>query len=227
MEQLQQILPYLENVKNLSDLSHLAEQFPGGVETAKIAGQIVVVAAVIALVLSLLQCFFGYKMLRFWVALIGFLLGFAVGSGVIAGIMEEPSKILIALVGVTAGAFLGILAFKLYVVGVFIYCGLLGAAIVTLLPFGENESLQKAQLILMIVVFIAAGVLAVIFQRYVVVIVSAAAGGIHAANALSLLVPELSDRKMTAAAAVVLIILGVAVQLLTTRDRKKKARKKD
>ena len=153
MDQLQQIIPYLEKVKNLSELKHLVEQLPGGAETAKIAGQIVIVAAVIALILALLQCFFGYKMLRFWVALIGFALGSAIGSGIIANIMENPSKVLIVLVGITAGAFLGILAFKLYVVGVFIYCGLLGAAIVMLLPFDKNESLKTVQIVLMVIVY--------------------------------------------------------------------------
>ncbi|MBR0398895.1 MAG: DUF4203 domain-containing protein [Eubacterium sp.] len=185
-------------------------------------------ATVITLILSLLQCFFGYKMLRFWVALIGFVIGFAAGSGIIASIMEVPSRVLIVLVGITAGALLGILAFKLYVVGVFIYCGMMGAAVAALLPFKDNnDTLQTAQLVLMIIVFIVSGVLAVIFQRYVIIIISAVAGGMHAAGALSALVPELASEKMKAAAAVVLIILGIGIQMLTTRDRKKKARKKE
>lgn len=225
MEQLQQIISYLEMAKKLPDLSQLPS-LPGGVEVSRIAGQIAVAAAVIALILSLLQCFFGYKMLRVWVSLIGYLLGSAIGSGIIANIMENPSKVLIVLVGITAGAFLGILAFKLYMVGVFLYCGLMGAAIVTLLPFDGHESLQTVQVVLMLVVFIAAGVLAVIFQRYVIVIISSVSGGIQAAKALSLLVPELASSQMTAAAAVVLVILGIAVQLLTTRERKKKVKKK-
>ncbi|MBQ9063134.1 MAG: DUF4203 domain-containing protein [Eubacterium sp.] len=227
IENIEEIISYLGKAKKLSDLLNL-EGFPGGPEAAAIASQIVVAAAVITLILSLLQCFFGYKMLRFWVALIGFVIGFAAGSGIIANIMEVPSKVLIVLVGITAGALLGILAFKLYVVGVFIYCGMMGAAAAALLPFkDQNETMQTAQMVLMIIVFIVSGVLAVIFQRYVIVIVSAVAGGMHAAGALSTLVPELASEKMTAAAAVVLIILGIGVQLLTTRDRKKKAKKKE
>ena len=119
IENIEEIISYLGKAKKLSDLLNL-EGFPGGPEAAAIASQIVVAVAVITLILSLLQCFFGYKMLRFWVALIGFVIGFAAGSGIIANIMEVPSKVLIVLVGITAGALLGILAFKLYVVGVFI-----------------------------------------------------------------------------------------------------------
>ncbi|MBQ2627530.1 MAG: DUF4203 domain-containing protein [Eubacterium sp.] len=226
IDKIREVISYLSKARKLTDLLN-PEGLPGGAEMAKIASQIVAVAAVIALILSLLQCFFGYKMLRFWVALIGFVIGFTAGSGILANIMEEPSRVLIVLVGITAGAMLGILAFKLYVVGVFIYCGLMGVAVVALLPFRENDTMQTAMVVLAVIVFIAAGVLAVIFQRYVIVIVSAVAGGIHAAGALSLLVPELSSSRMTAAAAVVLMILGAAVQLLTTRDRKKKARRKE
>lgn len=227
IENIQEIISYLGKAKKLSDLLNL-EGFPGGPEAAKLAAQIVVAATVITLILSLLQCFFGYKMLRFWVALIGFVIGFAAGSGIIASIMEVPSRVLIVLVGITAGALLGILAFKLYVVGVFIYCGMMGAAVAALLPFKDNnDTLQTAQLVLMIIVFIVSGVLAVIFQRYVIIIISAVAGGMHAAGALSALVPELASEKMKAAAAVVLIILGIGIQMLTTRDRKKKARKKE
>ena len=53
----------------------------------------------------------------------------------------------------------------------------MGAAAAALLPFkDQNETMQTAQMVLMIIVFIVSGVLAVIFQRYVIVIVSAVAG---------------------------------------------------
>ena len=81
IDKIREVISYLSKARKLTDLLN-PEGLPGGAEMAKIASQIVAVAAVIALILSLLQCFFGYKMLRFWVALIGFVIGFTAGSGI-------------------------------------------------------------------------------------------------------------------------------------------------
>ncbi|MBR2189636.1 MAG: DUF4203 domain-containing protein [Eubacterium sp.] len=219
----------MEQLRNLRDLSELAQLAGDLPQISQIMERVMIGVAVIVLILSLLQCFFGYRMLRFWVTIIGFLVGFIGGGAFAAYASDDPSAILVVLAGLSAGVILGFLSFKLYLVGVFLYCGLLAAAVAYMIRFPEGRW-QNVKLVLMIVVFIAAGVLAVVIQRYFVIGVTAVSGGVSAARALSMIVPELSeDPKMTAAAAVVLVILGAAVQVMTTRnlESSRKKKKKD
>ena len=223
MEQLEMLgqLGKLKQLKDLAELAGFGSQFSGIIE------QVTFVLAVIVLILALIQCFCGYRLLRFFVTVIGFIAGFILGAALVMMSGENRPVPLIILAGVTAGALIAILSFKLYLAGVFLYCGLLAAALVVSIPFPEQTPWNMARLVLAGVVFLAAGILAVKFQRQVVIAVSAVIGGIAASQALRKIVPEMAeDPGMSAAAGIILVILGIAVQLLSTRSRQKNKKKR-
>ena len=69
---------------------------------------------VITVAVALLQCYAGYRMLRFWISLAGGLIGFAAGFGISYVNLKNTPVFIPVLIGVAAAALLGFLAFRLY-----------------------------------------------------------------------------------------------------------------
>ena len=179
-----------------------------------------IILAVISLITGLLQCFFGYKFLRFWVTLIGFLIGFSAGLGIASANIDV--KYVPLIIGVAAGILLGFLSFKIYLVGVFLFIGTIAA--VATGSFLKYASLPAvAAIIICIAVFILCGILAVKFQRPMVIVITALSGASASAKALRTLVAAVSANHTY----FIIILLGLAacgilLQFLTTRGPKQR-----
>ena len=76
------------------------------------------IATVVSIVIGLLWCFLGLKLIRVWAALLGLGLGFGIGVGAGAAFSLKPNLILIC--GAAAGILLAILGAVFYHVGVFL-----------------------------------------------------------------------------------------------------------
>ncbi len=192
--------------------------------------QLGLAGTIITMVISLIFCFFGYKLLKFFVALTGFLIGCAIGT-VIAGQMNVNASIslVIALVIGTAAA---LTAFFLYKAGVFI----LTAAVSGLLAAGflYERMNHVAVIAIAVIAGILIGVVSVYFVRPAVIVSSGLSGGfafaghlitniigkyINISNASDL------DTVITLIAGIILAVLGMIYQFRHTVNKEAGKRK--
>ena len=105
----------------LQQLNYMVED-PTGI--SGFASECIRVIAIVALVFTPLQCFLGYKLFKFWTAICGFFTFGIIGAAVTNVISKNVGTVM--FVGIIA-AFLGaFIAFKLYKVGSFILCAIMG-----------------------------------------------------------------------------------------------------
>ncbi|MEE1113683.1 MAG: hypothetical protein UHN88_01250 [Eubacterium sp.] len=177
-------------------------------------------AIVINLVIAILQCFFGYKLLRFWTALVGFLIGFLLGFLITGAVAPSLSAYIPVLVGAAAGFVLSILAYKIYLAGVLVYCGIIAVSAVYSINFPEGQLMHFLKIVLMILAFLLAGVLAVKFARPCIIVISAVSGAGAAVGALITLSAKVSsDMNLQLVIFAAMAILGMVIQFLTTRKK--------
>lgn len=175
------------------------------------------VLAVGSLILGILQCFFGFRLLRFWISVTGFLLGLYLGRTISSDFISEP-QYAPWLIGAVCGFLLCFFAYRIYLSGVFIFCGILAASVIRMIPFPEGHPWKVVLYILMAAGFVLAGVLAVKFSRPAVIFITAGAGAVVSVHALALMKTNISGnpdlQKLVIA---VLFAAGSAVQFLTSR----------
>ena len=123
--------------------------------TYKIAG------SVIALILALIGCFFGYKLSRLFMGITGFIAGAIIGQIVASQILHVEGFASVLCI-ILCGAVIASLAFWIYRIGIFILCFALAfSAAGTLFPF-EGDVQFFANVITGLIV----GVLAVKYMHY-------------------------------------------------------------
>ena len=170
-----------------------------------------------SLILGILQCFFGFRLLRFWISVTGFVLGIYLGKTISSEFLSKP-EYAPWLIGAVCGFLLCFLAYKIYLAGVFIFCGILAASVIGQIPFPEGQAWKVLLYVLMAAGFVLAGVLAVKFSRPAVIFITAGAGAAAAVHALVLMKTNISGsadlQKLVTA---VMFAAGAAVQFLTTR----------
>lgn len=182
-----------------------------------------IIGSVIALILALIGCFFGYKLSRFFMSITGFIAGAIIGQMVASQILHIEGFTSVLCV-ILCGAIAASLAFGIYRIGIFILCFALAfSAAGTLFPF-EGDVQFFANIITGLIV----GVLAVKCMRPVIILTSAIVCGTSAAGLLPgvaeyMGITTLSSLSSSATLTLVLCILGIAVQFLTTKDPVKKS----
>jgi rubrerythrin len=181
-------------------------------------GVMSVIAAFIAII-ALVNCFFGFKLLKLWLAFCGFLAGCVVALILIAIIVEftglHPAggAVLFILVCAVIGA---IVAYKVYKIGLFIMGG--GAAmlfclictIVLLFPEYDDDAIIVAA-VMSVIMFIIVGILTVKLARLYVILSTGIVGGLVAGNAV-LTVFNVSGRGPAFLLGGVFAILGIMYQ---------------
>ena len=169
------------------------------------------------LLFAVLQCFFGYKLLRAWIALIGFLIGFVLGF-VITRSLIDGEAYLPAVIGIAAGFILAFVAFRIYLIGVFLYCGAIAAGAVNSLAFPSGDGWRVLSIVLCVLAFILVGLLAIKFARPCIIAVTAATGAVNAADALRQMFEELARNRMLVWGIIIaLAAAGMLVQFYITR----------
>lgn len=158
-----------------------------------------------ALILALLNCFFGYKLRKLWSCIFGLLLGMAAGFA--AGLyLNLPEKIVWVVV-VAAGLIFTALAFLLYRIGMFFLC--IGVVIMTLFQLFPMPTFST---ICGFVVFgIVIGFLAITKEHIVVICITSICGGIASARLIMQILSN-SSTVLTILLAVALSALGLVLQ---------------
>lgn len=170
-------------------------------------------AAVI--VLGLLFGFLGWKIVRVWTALTGFLLGSVLGVLVCAMAGTGGTAMLIA--GAAAGIVLAVLAAWLYRAGVFLitFFGVCGLCVRIMDP--QNWIL----LTVCLVIALAAAILSVRYTSVITIFVTGICGAAAAGTAVYELLP-VSGGLIRIILCIVLAAGGIAVQLLLESKKQKK-----
>ena len=148
------------------------------VEIAKAATAMTTAFAVCKLLFGILNCFLGYKLLKLWVALCGFFTGFTVGIILLGQLTEKNQIIWWGALGI--GAVCGLIAYEIYLVGVFVLGWLMtvsaGFSLRRIFPASDKEKIFL--LVLGAVVGIIVGVLLVKFSRPGIILLTGISGGI-------------------------------------------------
>lgn len=170
-----------------------------------------IMAAVI--VIGLLICFFGLKLVKIVSAVLGFLIGASAGAGVAAAL--EIGGIALVVIAVVCAVGLAILSYFIYRVGVFIMTFLYSLGMFLTL-FGMSSMVM---LIIAAAVSLILAILAAVFVEPVIIIITAVCGGMSAGHAIIRLAALAVPSWTGYAAGAVLAILGIIVQF-TLHSRK-------
>lgn len=130
------------------------------------------ISPALLLVAGFIVCFFGYRLLRFTLALSGFAAGLVLGLTV-ARLFPGASQVLTLVVGIVCGILGAVVATVLYKVGVFLLgavVGLLFASIILTATGWQQPMLVR------VIAAVAGGILTLIVERPLVSILSAFAG---------------------------------------------------
>jgi hypothetical protein len=130
------------------------------------------ISPVLMLILGFILCFFGYRLLRFTLALAGFAVGLALGLA-LAGLIHGASQVFTIIIGIVGGILGALIATLIYKVGVFLLgagAGVLLAGIILTATGWHNPTMVRA------IAAISVGILTLIVERPLVSILSALAG---------------------------------------------------
>lgn len=198
MEQLSGIQEQLNQIVEGQQLNVFAE---GGAAVG-------VGAAAAGIVVGLLICFFGLKLVKFLGALVGFFVGALIGA--IIALVAGLDGLAFAGVVVAAGVILAVLSWFLYRIGVFflVFLQALGIA---------SSILQPQSVVLTGVCAVAAlvvAILAVIYVEPFVIIVTGLSGGVTAGTNIAVLAGLGENVWIGIGIGAVIAVIGIIVQFM-------------
>ncbi len=117
-------------------------------------------------------CFFGYRIFRFLLGILGFILG-ALSAGALGFELSEGREV-IAIVAAVVGGLLGAgIMFALYIVGVFI----IGAALGVLTAFSATAYLNETpDHAIIIIAAVIGGIVSIILKRFMIILATSLSG---------------------------------------------------
>jgi hypothetical protein len=172
------------------------------------------IVIITALVIALLYVFFGYKLLRVYISLLGFLIGFALGIVICAVFDLSNTTAVIVIICVCAVA-LAALGFWLYKAGLFVMI-LLSLFPIILSVVSEFTTVEPVFMWIGSILFaLVLAILAMFFVRPVVIIVTAFSGGLSIASlVVNNLLPEIAQVNTTDGARIFMLIIGGVIAVL-------------
>ncbi|MGI6006351.1 MAG: hypothetical protein ACOX8E_02535 [Ruminococcus sp.] len=171
---------------------------------------------IVCIAAAALNCIFGYKLVRFWISLTGFLIGGVIGYMALNQYVNNIGYAILA--GFLLGLLVSFLAWRFYLAGVFFMVFIMVLSLF-LRIFPEETVYQILLMVVSLAAALAAGILAVKLVRPTVIITSAVSGGISAAADLFLLLNR-QDPVRILAAGILFAAVGAGIQFLTTGEKK-------
>ncbi|MBU3213880.1 hypothetical protein LL033_13950 [Clostridium estertheticum] len=186
----------------LQQLNSMVED-PTGI--SGFASECMRIIAVVTFLFTFLQCFLGYKLFKFWVAICGFFT-FGIMGGVVSNISSDNAGMLMLIV-ILSGLLGVFITFKLYKLGIFILCGFMG--------FLLGDVLTQS-ITLGIIMALVLGVLSVFFVRPVIIVSTSLLGGLIAGISLAIVL-GISSFATSIIIGVLFAIFGMLVQFATNK----------
>lgn len=165
------------------------------------------------LILGVINCVLGYRLLRFWMMLFGFLIGGGIGLGV-AYTMGIQEKYMYAVIMIGVGILLAVVAFLSYKIGIFI----IGAGIGLGLGIYVFHPTTSLVFFFCLLLGVGLGALAMKWAREVLIVGTSLLGGIMAGFSLAKL-GGLADIPYGLGLSVACALLGMLIQFATNRRR--------
>lgn len=159
---------------------------------------------IIALVVAIITCFWGYKLNKGLIAIFGLILGFALGIEYLPNLINDQT--IVYVVSAVIGIAVGFISYNLYLVGIFFLCGV--AAFVLCENLGLAENLQT---IIGLVAGIIAGILGVKFTRPIMII-STSLSGASVLTDTAFQILNFQNNTLTFIISIVLAVLGMIYQ---------------
>lgn len=183
------------------------------VRTSSSVSDVAMIGFGILLVFGFVNCILGYRLLRFWMMIFGFVIGAGLGLGA-AFTMGYRDRFTMIAAAVGVGIVLAVIAFMSYKVGIFVLgAGLgLGVGVYVLHP---TTSLTFFLCILLGVVL---GTLAMKWAREVIIVGTSILGGAMAGVSLAKL-GGLPDIPYGIVLSVAFAVLGILIQFATNRKK--------
>lgn len=158
------------------------------------------------LVFGILNCVLGYRLLRFWMMLGGFLVGCGLAL-IIVHTMGTQEKTMLLIAALITGIIFAVIAFLIYRVGVFILAAGIGWA----LSIYFLHPTSSASFFVCILIGIALGTLAVKYCREVLIVATSLIGGVMSGVSLAKL-GNLADLPYGLGMSICFAILGMLIQ---------------
>ncbi|MCB9453453.1 MAG: DUF4203 domain-containing protein [Anaerolineaceae bacterium] len=181
-------------------------------------------SALLALIIGLVSCFFGFRLFRVILVLAGFLGGFWLGVALI-GNGQQTVAIIVGLVGGIIGA---IIFYFLYFIGIALSGAVLGAFVVASVLSALNISVNGLGIIVIIVGAVLGAIVALAINKLMIIISTALSGAGGVIYGIGYFVPgvfltvgydNVAPTLLGGLAWLVLAVVGVLYQYRTNRDR--------
>lgn len=122
--------------------------------------------------LGVVYCFFGYRIFRVLLGILGFILGASAAAAVALDIFGR-APVIVILAGLVGGIIGATLLVVLYFVGIFLLGAWLGSLLGVLLTGGGRSTVQ---IVIILVLAIIGGVAAVVLQKWMIILSTALSG---------------------------------------------------
>ena len=160
----------------------------------------------VILVFGILNCILGYRLLRFWMMVGGFLVGGGLAR-IIVRTMGTQEKSMMMIAALVTGIIFAVIAFLIYKAGVFILAAGIGWA----LSIYFLHPTSSASFFACILIGVALGTMAVKYCREVLIVSTSLIGGVMAGVSLAKL-GDLADFPYGLGMSVGFAIIGMLIQ---------------
>ncbi len=162
------------------------------------------VITIVTIIIGLITCFFGYKLNKTIIAIFGLIIGYNLGVTLLPNVITDQTTIYI--ISVIIAIAIGLISYKLYLVGIFLLCALAAYILCDNLQLAQN-----IKTIVGLITGIIAGILGVKFTRPLVIISTSLAGATtFAENILNLL--NYQNNNLTIIISIIVAIIGIIYQ---------------
>ena len=173
--------------------------------------------ALAVLLFGLLNCVLGFRLLRFWVMIAGFVLGGTLAVLFVRYMGIDDNMIFLAA-GIVAGIILAILAFLIYRAGIFILAAVLGLVGSIYILHPRTSAVFFACILIGVIL----GTLSFRFSKQVIIVGTGLFGGVLSSFSISRLLDlDLSTYGIILAA--VLVFTGIVIQFAMNRSAPSKS----
>ncbi|MGN0251584.1 MAG: DUF4203 domain-containing protein [Oliverpabstia sp.] len=163
-------------------------------------------------IFAVLNCFFGYKLMKFWVALCGFMMGSVGGYLLITCVSTDRTVVFGS--SLTVGLVLGFLAYEIYLVGLLFLGWCMTFAVSVMIGRGMQTGIKEKLAVLGIgaLLGILVGVLCVLFARTCIILLTGISGGLALVSSAVTIAGKSLPIHITLPAGAMMAVIGVGIQ---------------
>lgn len=193
-------------MSDMTDVFGSVLSITGNLLDSDLVNRFMMVIFAVILIFGILNCILGYRLLRFWMMLGGFLVGSGLALVIVhsMGTQEKSTMLIAALV---TGVVFAVIAFLIYKAGVFILAAGIGWA----LSIYFLHPTSSASFFACILIGVALGSLAVKYCREVLIVATSLIGGVMAGVSLAKL-GNLADFPYGLGMSIGFAVIGMLIQ---------------